>query len=266
MNKIGKHQLENDFFSLGNLNNEIGYFQKMTDEVKNFEYIQISILPMDFDNDIKLKDRKLIEQEWIENLPFLDNIKHLSIRHRVDEKFLDSISRMKNLESLFFWTSQVHDISPLKNLKKINFLHLSSFSKLEDISPILELNNLKKLSIESCFKIDNYEIIGQMNDLVALSIEGDSFAPKNLILNSLKPFSELQNLKHLNLSTTSIKDKSFLELLNLKNLIRFDATWRMKREIREKIKTEHASLKSGFFMVFNFDKNEFYEDIEWWKD
>lgn len=266
MTKIGKHQLENDYFFISSRDLKEGSFQKFDDTVKKYEKIHISTLAMDFQNGTSKKERGFIEKEWIERLPTLNNIKHISIRHRVNQEYFDAICKMKNLESIFFLTSSIEDISQLKNLTKLISISLGSFSKLTNISSLTEITTLKSLSIENCFKVENYEEIGKMEQLIALSIEGDTFAPKNLILKSLKPFNNLNTLKHLDLSTTSIKDKSFAEILKMENLVRLDASWRMKNEIREKIKNEHKSLKSGFFMVYDFKKNEFYDGIEWWKN
>jgi hypothetical protein len=264
MVKIGKHQLENDFFILSDYPEEEGFFQVFNEEVRTFERIHISMLAMDFQDGTSKKKRTEIEEEWLREIPSLHNVKHLSIRHRVNQQFFEAICEMKNLESIYFWTSTVEDLSSLKKLKKLISLHLQRFSKLTDISPLKHIQSVTRLNIENCFKIKNYEVIGDMGQLIALGIEGDTFAPKNLILESLKPFSRLQNLKHLDLSTTSIKDKSFLELLQLEKLVRLDASWRMKKEVRDKIKGEHKSLKSGFFMVYDFEKNEFQKGTEWW--
>jgi len=264
MVKIGKHQLENDFFILSNYPEEEGCFQIFNEEVRAFERIHISMLAMDFPDGTSKKKRTEIEEEWLRQLPSLENVRHLSVRHRVNQQFFEAICEMKNLESIYFWTSTVKDLSSLKKLKQLISLHLQRFSQLTDISPLKNVQSLTRLNIENCFKIENYDVIGDMNQLIALGIEGDTFAPKNLILESLKPFSRLQNLKHLDLSTTSIKDKSFLELLKLEKLVRLDASWRMKKEIRNRIKAEDKSLKSGFFMVYDFEKNEFYEGTEWW--
>lgn len=266
MPKVGKHQLDNNYLRIENITNKEGSFQKFEEEVRNFERIHISTLAMDFSNDVSKKARENIEKEWINKLPSLDNIKCLSVRHRVDQEYFDAICKMKNLESLTFWTSIVEDISSLKNLKNLKYLHLSSFSRLEDIEPLINISKLEKLSIERCFKIKNYDTIGNINRLIALGIEGDTFAPKNLIIDSLVPFTNLNNLKHLDLRTTSIKDKSFLELLKLKKLKRLDASWRMKKELRDKIKNDHELLESGFFIVYDFENNKFYDDIEWWID
>jgi hypothetical protein len=263
---VGKHQLENNFFILPNLPKEEGNFQEFDEDIRNFESIHISMLAMDFRDGTSKKKRDDIENEWLEKLPTLDNVKHLSIRHRVNQAFFETICEMKNLESINFWSSTIEDLSPLKKLKKLYSLHLSRFTKLTDISPLIEIKSINRLSIEGCFKVKNYEDIGGMMQLIALCLDGDTFAPKNLMLKSLKPFTSLKNLKHLDLTTSSIKDKSFLELLKLESLVRLDAGWRMKKQIRNKIKQEHKHLKSGFFMVYDFDNHEFYKGTEWWLD
>lgn len=262
--KVGKHQLENNYLKIDNLTDKLGSFQKFEKEVYNYERIHISTLAMDFSQGTSKKEREMIEAEWIEKLPHLDNIRHLSLRHRVNDKYFSAICRMKNLESISFWSSTVEDLTPISNLNRLKCLHIDSFSRLIDIKPLKNIKNIEKLWIERCFKIENYEIIGEFAQLIGLAIEGDTFAPKNLILESLKPFTRLKNLKHLNLETTSIKDKSFMELLKMESLIRLDASWHMKKEIRNKIKTEHKSLKSGFFMCYDFENNKFYDGVEWW--
>jgi hypothetical protein len=49
-------------------------------------------------------------------------------------------------------------------------------------------------------------------------------------------------------------------------LKRLDAGWRMKKEEREFIQNNHPTLRSGFFMAYDFEKNRFKEGIEWWID
>jgi len=262
--KQGKHQLENNLFATLEYE-EVKYFQKYNDEAKKCESIHISLLSMDFPSGTTQNERKIIEFEWIENLPKLKNIKNLHIRHIVDENFFNAICQMENIEVLSFRTSNVLNISQIKNLKKIISLRLESFTKLENIQPIIDLPNLKFLSIDNCFKINNYELIFKIDKLIGLSIEGNTIAPKNLILNSLNGIDNLRNLKHLSLLHTSIKDKSFIEISKLNELLRLDASWKMKKEIREKIKSDLPNLTSGIFIAWDFEKNEFYDGIEWWK-
>ena len=262
--KIGKDQLrDNLFYPEHNASNHSMVYQEFDDEVYEHHKIHLSLLAMDFPKDTSRKARKEIESEWIKKLPTLDKIECISVRHRVDEVFFDAICQMKNLKKVFFWSSRITDISSLNNLTKLEFLHIEAFSQLTDISPLLKLKQLNKLSIDNCFKINNYELVGELDWLTALSLEGDTFAPKNLRIPSLKPISNIKNLEHLQLDTTSVIDKSYEEILKLKKLVRLDARWRMKKSIRDKIKTEHKSLKSGFFMAYDFDNQKFHNGIEW---
>jgi Leucine-rich repeat (LRR) protein len=141
------------------------------------------------------KIRQENERTWIDILPKLKNFKLLSIGHRVKQEFFEAICKMPNLDGLTFCTSTVDDIASISSLTELTHLKLWSFSKLKDISPLLSLKKLKVLSIDNCFMVENYELIGQMTQLIGLELCGDTFAPKRLRLNSLKPFERLKNLK-----------------------------------------------------------------------
>ena len=236
--------------------------QDFTDEVYKVTELQIVTLAMDLPGKT-LKQRQEIEAKWMSVLPTLDNVKVLSVRHRVKQDFFDAICKMKNLERLMFWTSTVEDISNIKNLTKLKNLKLWSFSRLKDISPLLSLKRLIILSIDNCFKIENYEIVGKMTQLIGLELCGNTFAPKNLRLNSLKPFETLKKLKHLDLSSASVIDNSYESLLKMTSLERFDITVNIPKATRELIKTKHKNLKAGFFMDWDFDNKKIYEGKHW---
>jgi Leucine-rich repeat (LRR) protein len=170
---------------------------------------------------------------------------------------------MKNLEQLHFWTSTVEDISSISKLQKLHRLDLDSFSRLTDISPILTLENLQLLSIENSFKVENYDLIGQMTQLKGLRLGGHTFAPKNLRLKSLNPYSNLKQLKHLDLSTLSVVDNSYETILELKNLERFDITVIIPKQTRELIKANHKKLTAGMFMDWDYDNKKIYDGKEW---
>lgn len=238
-------------------------FQKVEENVFTVENLQIVSLAMDFPQVTSPKVRQEIERAWIETLPTLKNVKSLSVRHRVKQDFFEAICKMSNLESLTFWTSTAEDISSISRLTKLTYLKLWSFSRLKDISPLLSLKNLKVLSIDNCFKVENYELIGQMTQLIGLELCGDTFAPKNLRINSLKPFETLKNLKHLDLSSASVVDKTYDSILKMKSLERFDLVVNVPKEMRDKIKTEHKTLKAGFFMDYDFENKKFYEGKQW---
>ncbi|MDP2175092.1 MAG: hypothetical protein Q8K70_04190 [Bacteroidota bacterium] len=240
------------------------FFQEYEDNVLSTNNVFISTLAMDFPSNVSNKKRKEIEEQWKKKLPTLNHIKRLDLRHRVDQEYFEAICKMENLESLKIWISTVSDISSISKLKKLKSLSISNFSRLEDISPLIELKSLEHLSILASFKISNYQIISKITWLKKLELGGDSSAPRNLMLDSLDPFCELCELVELNMSSASIRNKDYRPILKLKKLKRLDALWSMKNEEREYIQNEHPSLKSGFFVAYDFDKNKFKEGIEWW--
>jgi len=238
-------------------------FQEFNEEVYVSEHLEIATLAMDFSHGTSKKVRDKIEAKWIDMLPSLEKVKSLSVRHIVKNDFFEAICKMPNLENLTFWTSRVENITSIRQLKKLKKLKLWRFALLKDISPLLHLNNLSILSIDNCFKVENYEIIGQMTQLVGLELCGDSFAPKKLILSSLKPFESLKNLKHLDLSSASVNDKSYDSILEMNNLERFDLVVTVPRDTRDRIKENHKTLKAGFFVDYDFENKKFYDGKVW---
>ncbi|WP_405570511.1 hypothetical protein [Winogradskyella sp. Asnod2-B02-A] len=261
---VGKDQIVDTYYPLiKDLNKQKG-FQEFEQDILNTNNVFISTLAMDFPSKVSLKKRKEIDEQWKTKFPELTHIKSIGLRHRVDQNYFEAVCEMRNLESLNIWSSNVLDISSIKKLDKLKSLSLSNFSKLEDISPLTELKSLESLSILASFKISNYEIIGKMTWLKSLELGGDTFAPRNLMLQSLEPYAELKELIELDMSCASIRDRNYRQILKLESLKRLDAHWRMKKNEREFIQNEHPSLKSGFFVAYDFVKNEFKDGIEWW--
>jgi len=238
-------------------------FQSVEDDVFTVENLEIVSLAMDFPQGTSKKVRYEIEKTWIAVLPKLKNVKSLSVRHRVKPDFFEAICKMSNLQNLTFWTSTVDDISSISKLTGLTDLKLWSFTRLKDISPLLSLKKLRVLSVDNCFQVQNYEVIGQMTQLVGLELCGDTFAPKRLRISSLKPFEQLENLKHLDLSSASVIDNSYDSILQMKNLERFDLVVNIPKGMRDRIKEEHKNLKVGFFMDYDFENKKFYDGKKW---
>jgi len=228
--------------------------------VVNLEAISMAL---DFPSGSSKKTRKEIESTWTNTLPKLEKLKSLAVKHRLNQDFFEVICQMPNLERLFLFGASVEDISSITKLTKLQRLDLQSFTQLKDISPLSTLKNLKVLSIDNCFKVENYEIIGELTGLIGLELCGDTFAPKKLRLDSLKSFTKLKHLKHLDLSTASVIDGSYECVLEMESLERFDSVAKMPMGTREKIKSHHKNLKAGFFVDYDFENNKFYEGKNW---
>ncbi len=246
-------------------NSEIQYstLQEVDSKIYEVENLKIALFPIDFPIATSDKEKKEIQSQWIQTLPVLKNVKSLSVRHRIKQDFFEAICKMENLEQLDFWSSTVEDLSSIGKLAKLKKLSLSSFTRLKDISPLCSLKNLSVLSIQNCFAVENYDVLGKMTQLVGLQLCGDSFAPKNLRLKSLIPLETLTNLKHLDLSTSSVIDKNYESIIALKSLERLDITVRVPMESIEKIKKIHKNLKAGLFMDWDFENQKLYDGKQW---
>ena len=206
------------------------------------------------------KEMRLIE-EWDEVFQTLNNVKRLKI-NIYNQEILNSLHKIPNLTELIIENSFFEDIAPLIKLENLSRLEIYYNSKLTNIEAIRSLN-LKQLKFENCFNIVNYEIIGKIKSLKGLSLNGNWTARKNFKINSLIPFEELENLEHLDLNYSIIVDKSFESILRMTNLKRFDYLATIKRDTRNKIKNSHNALIAGFFMDYDYEKHDFYEDKIW---
>jgi hypothetical protein len=253
-------QFHGNYWGDGSPHITFDYLQDNFLEVVNLDAISIALA---YPEGASPKTKKEIDNSWFNNLHRLYRLKKLTIHHRLKQDFFDLVCQIHNLEQLFFFSSSVEDISNIKKLIKLQRLNLHSFTRLTDISPLLSLSNLQVLSIENSFQVNNYEIIGELTGLVGLQLCGDTFAPKKLMLKSLKPYVGLKRLKHLDISSASVVDKSYECFLEMTSLERLDFLARMPSNIRETIKYTHKNLKAGFFVDYDFQNNKFYEGKNW---
>jgi len=237
--------------------------QEINHDVFNATTLRINLLAMDFPVEISPRQRKDLEESWTQLLPHLDLVTTLSCRHRVNQTFFEAICEMKNLEHLHILSSTVEDISSISKLNKLRLLNMEGFSRLVDISPIITLKDLRLLSIENSFKVENYNVLGQMTALIGLRLGGNTFSPKNLRLESLKPFKNLKHLQHLDLTSSIVIDCSYDTILELDSLERFDISVMIPNPIKQLIKDNHKRLTAGFFMDYDFDNKAFYDGKNW---
>lgn len=191
------------------------------------------------------KEKALIK-EWNEIFPLLDNMKRLKI-NVYNQEIFDGICKIPNLEELTITSSNFTNLNSIHLLKNLNRFELLGNNKISDIEPLSELN-LKYLKIEECFNISNYEIIGNLKTLIGLSINGNWTAPKNLKLNSIKTYENLDELIHLDISFCSLLDKSFDSVLKMEKLKRFDYHGKVDKKIVLKVQNNHKNLCSGSFI------------------
>lgn len=78
---------------------------------------------------------------------YLTKVKYTDLGHNTNMKNLSFLSYMPNLEIAILSGSPITDVSPLKNLKKLEFLELAWCGWLTDISPLAGCTGLKYLNL-----------------------------------------------------------------------------------------------------------------------
>lgn len=234
------------------------YYQNIdiTPELYTKEYLRLCL-------DSKFYKKKDNTKSWSDILPNLIGVKRLWLVYPTNQEFFEVVCKMPSLQRLSLDSLKIHNLNCITKLQNLNYLNIDSCQRIESIKPILQLKNLEYLWIENCFNIRDLELIGEMTQLKALCLQGHAFAPKNLKIQSLKPFRNLKNLKHLDISSSSVIDKSYEVILELENLERFDLTSSIKPAVAEEIKSKHKTLKAGFFVDYDYKNKEFYPDKDW---
>ena len=251
-----------DRFNLDLFNEKEDYFspQEISDKLYSIENLR---LVLNFGEHLGKKYREQSLQNWIEVLPKLKKVKRLILMYPKSQEFFEAACKLTQLQSLILSSLKIDNLLPLSNVKILKTLHIDSCHQLKSISPIIDLKEIVSLCIENCYNIEDLELLGQLTSLEALRLTGDSTAPKRLRLHSLKPFSNLKKLKHLDLSTTSVVDKSYEVLLDLPALERFDTTSNIKASLVNDIKSKHKNLKAGFFVDWDYERNIMSEGKQW---
>ena len=241
---------------------KIEYFspQEISDRLYSEKYLRLSL---DRDQNSKKKFKKQLLEKWISVLPKLNNVEKLLLMHPKSQSFFAAACKMTQLQMLILSSLKADDLTPIQDLNILNRLHIDSCHQLKSISPLLSLKNISYLKVENCYGIEDLELIGQMTWLNALSLHGNITAPKRLRLNSLKPFRALKKLRHLDLTSTSIIDKSYEVILDMPELERFDITSNIKATVVEDIKSKHKSLKAGFFVDWDYANNRIFDEKQW---
>jgi hypothetical protein len=195
--------------------------------------------------DIKRSEQIKLRQEWCRLLPTLDNLRYLWFYSRVPQDLFDAVCANPNIEGLYTkWSGNaITDISRLKDLKNLRFLHLGSCTSLKNMEVFKYLDQLVVLEIENFKLISDLSVLRGLHQLEGLGVMGDMWTSQKV--NSLEPISELVNLRYLLLTNLRTLDKTLAPLSNLKQLIRLDTPYWFSKEDFELLRNSLPNLKYG---------------------
>lgn len=134
---------------------------------------------------------------------------------------LDSIVTITSLERLAFGYLRAIDISGLANLKRLEYLSITSLSSATTLKPLANLKKLVSLGLGISEKISSLDDFAEnsMHSLRALHL-GES-GERVVTVDSLEPLGALSALEYVAIGRLRTKDRSlagFLELPKLKGL------------------------------------------------
>ncbi len=139
---------------------------------------------------------------------------------------LKGLEYFANLEVLAINNGKVKDLTPLKNLKKLRMLSLTTYkevpTELENLSPLKDLTNLSDLELGKMFaswgKSDNENLKIKRNNIKDISYLSNLTNLKILCIDGgyikdLSPLKNLRNLTALAAQSNEISDISILTKL-----------------------------------------------------
>lgn len=94
------------------------------------------------------QQRKLVDK-WCQLIPELQDVRFLWFSSRVNQALLDAACENPNIEGLYVKWSGIKDLSGLRNLPKLRFLHVGSSASVESIDIFSEMDQLIVLEIEN---------------------------------------------------------------------------------------------------------------------
>ncbi len=147
------------------------------------------------------------------------NIRKIWITTRISQKIFDAICHQKQIEGLWIKWGVYKDISKIKNLTNLKYLHLGGGTQIENINSIKTLRKLKTLETRALYKINDYSFLKELSELEDLSLWGDPFsALKKINIHSLDFLNYLPNIVRLDLCMIKLKDNNYKPILNLSKL------------------------------------------------
>lgn len=143
------------------------------------------------------------------------SIKEL-LAKRVDQKFLDEICELHQLEYLEMETVTAADISALTSLPKLRHLKIYGLRNAKDLACLTEIKALQKLFLENTKHLSDIEFLDNTQCLEVLGIEGSMYTKQKI--PTLQPISKLKSLESVFLTSVQLTDKNLDYLADLPKL------------------------------------------------
>ncbi|HEX7813990.1 hypothetical protein [Dyella sp.] len=136
--------------------------------------------------------------------------------HNVDQAYLDEITPLRDLESLYMTRVTATDLSALRDMPKLQSLSVIDATKLTTLDWLPRTPTLRALALENLKRIESVDALSSLPQLRAVAIEGSMWTPMRIA--SLQPLAALHALEYVFLTNLRVADKSLEPLHGLKQL------------------------------------------------
>lgn len=167
---------------------------------------------------ISSSDQKKLIDEWCSILPKLSSVKHIFFYSRINQKILDSVSKMEQLESVFIkWSgNSIKSYQSLEKLKSIKRLYLGNSTTLEELSFLNALDKLAWIEIHEQKNLKSLEGFENLKNLQGFIMSGGIHGKQKI--ESLEPLKGLIQLKYLGIASTYVESENLNPISGMINL------------------------------------------------
>ena len=161
------------------------------------------------------KNRQRISQ-WREALPYMSAKNLVLAGPRLNQETFDAATQVKGLEILVVYQSSIESIESISNASALIGTRIKSSKPISSYDPLGQLPNLRSVTLDNPKCLSN---LGFMATLLAIEDFSIFHSPDSwLIIDSLSPLQDLQQLQRIILSGVKISKGGLRPLHGLPRL------------------------------------------------
>jgi len=162
-----------------------------------------------------LKKKRRTEQ-WTEAFPSLSARYVVLAGRRLDQATFDAATQVKGLEVLVVYQSCIESLGSVANAQSLVGVRVKSSKAISGYSALARLSSLRSLTLDNPKGLTNLEFADALTGLEDLSIFHNP--DQWLLLDSLRPLSNLKHLQRLVLSGVKVASDGLKPLHGLPHL------------------------------------------------
>ena len=180
------------------------------------------------------------------------NIRRL-FAYNVNDDFLKEICCLSELTYLWAENVTAEDLTPLAQLKVLEFLILRRVHKARSFGFVADMPGLRHLCLEWVKHLSDLEDLRAKQNLLSLGIEGATPVGMTQRIESLAPILHWKCLESLYLTNTRVRDGNLRCLAKLTTLRHLETARFYPKSEFDALKAGHPKLKCDWFDDYELD-------------